>query len=327
METRSNHVLVGSVVLILLVMLALALVWLVGLNGGSQREYDIFFKQSVDGLNQGSTVAFSGVPSGQVEDISVWKRDPKFVRVRISVKDDTPVVIGTTATISSSFTGTSTVQLDGAVKDAPPITCPAIDPQSACPFGVPVIPTRPGGLGALLSNAPQLLERLSGLTDRLTDLLSDKNQASISGILDNTNRLTKALADRSGDIGDTITETKVTLKRAGDAAEKIGKLADTANGFIGDARPAAANLNKAIASAQHSLEQLDAVVADARPGVQAFSKQTIPEIGRLVHDLRIMSAALTSVAEKIDQGGAASILSAPKLPDYAPGKSPKTPKK
>jgi len=58
------------------------------------------------------------------------------------------------------------------------------------------------------------------------------------------------------------------------------------------------------------------MIGDARPGVQTLTKQTIPEVGQLVHDLRQMSAALTSVAEKIDQGGAGSLLGAPKLPDY-----------
>jgi phospholipid/cholesterol/gamma-HCH transport system substrate-binding protein len=33
-----------------------------------------------------------------------------------------------------------------------------------------------------------------------------------------------------------------------------------------------------------------------------------------------MSQALTSVAEKLDRGGATSLIGQPKLPDYKPGK-------
>ncbi|CAN5409455.1 hypothetical protein BH09PSE4_BH09PSE4_03390 [soil metagenome] len=313
METRSNHVLVGSVVLILLAMLALFFVWIARAGGESVKEYDIFFKQSVDGLNKGSSVAFSGVPLGQVKEIALWKQDPQFVRVRISVSSDTPILEGTTATIQGSFTGTSTVQLDGAKKGAPPITCPEEHPEVACPYGKPIIPTKQGGLGALLSSAPQLLERLSTLTERLTEMMSDKNQRSIEGILANTNRLTKALADRGPEIAATIADTRIAIKKAGDAAEQIGLLAASANQ---DIHPAMENLNRAIASAQHSMETLDAAVGDARPGLQAFSKQTIPEANQLVHDLRNMAAALSSVAEKVDQGGAGSIIGQPKLPDY-----------
>ena len=85
-----------------------------------------------------------------------------------------------------------------------------------------------------------------------------------------------------------------------------------------DIRPAMANLNKTIASAQNSMETLDSAIGDARPGLQTFSKQTVPEVNRLVADLRKMSAALASVAEKVDQQGATSIISQPKLPDYEP---------
>jgi phospholipid/cholesterol/gamma-HCH transport system substrate-binding protein len=325
METRSNHVLVGTVVLILLVLMAVFVVWLARLSGGAHKEYDIFFKQSVNGINKGSNVSYSGVASGQVQEIALFKEDPQFVRVRISVNTDTPVRQGTTATIQGvGFTGVSEILLDGAIRDQPEITCPRVKPQSACPFGVPVIPTRQGGLGALLSSAPQLLERLSNLTERLTDLLSDKNMASITGILDNTNRVTKSLADRSGDLGGTIAETRLTIKKAGEAADAFTKLANSADGVLkDDIKPVTANLNKAVASAQRSLEQVDQLIGEARPGVQAFSKQTVPEIGQLVRDLRVMATSLTSVAEKIDQGGAGSILGAPKLPDYNPGKTPK----
>lgn len=321
METRSNHVLVGAVVLILLAVLALFAVWLSRWGTGDVREYDIFFKQSVDGLNPGSSVTFSGVPSGQVKDIEFWKLDPQFVRVRISVKPDVPILEGTTATIQGSFTGPSNIQLDGAVKDAPPIVCPRENPKSACPLGVPVIPTKPGGLGALLSSAPQLLERLSTLTERLTEMLGDKNQASIAGILENTNRLTRALADRGPEIAATLAETKVTIQKAGVAAEEIGKLANTANGVLSDdVKPVMKNLNEAIASAKKSMDTLDKTIGDARPGLQAFSKKTIPEVGQLIQDLREMANSLSSVAEKLDRGGAGGLIGPPALPDYKPKK-------
>ena len=317
METRSNHVLVGAVVLILLAVLALFTVWIARLGGTKQKEYDIFFKQSVDGLARGSQVTYSGVPSGQVKSIQLWRNDPQFVRVRSEVSQDTPILQGTAATIQGSFTGTSTISLDGARKGAPPIVCPERDPGSVCPYGVPVIPTRTGGLGAILNSAPQLLERLSTLTERLTGLLTDRNQASIAGILENTNRLTDALADRGPEIAATLAQTRIAVAQAGTAAEQIGNLAATTNGILAeDVKPTLANLNETIRSARQSTETLNSAIQDARPGLQTFSKQTIPEVNQLVLDLRQMSAALASVAEKVDQQGAAALVGPRKLPDY-----------
>jgi phospholipid/cholesterol/gamma-HCH transport system substrate-binding protein len=317
METRSNHVLVGAVVLILLAVLAIFTVWLARLGNATEREYDIFFQQAVDGLAKGSTVTYSGVPAGQVKAIGLWKNDPQFVRVRISVNEDTPILQGTMATIQGSFTGPSTVSLDGAKRGAPPIGCDESRLTQTCPYGVPVIPPRAGGIGAILNSAPQLLERLSTLTERLTGLLTDRNQASIAGILQNTNRLTSAFADRAPEIAATLAQTRIAIQQAGDAAQQVGALANTTNGLLAeDVRPAMQNLNKAIASAQQASDTLNGAIGDARPGLQTFSKQTVPEANRLVHDLRQTAAALSSVAEKVDQGGASSLIGSPKLPVY-----------
>ncbi len=320
METRSNHVLVGAVVLILLALLALFTVWLARIGGTHEKEYDIFYKQAVDGLAKGSQVTYSGVVSGQVKEIRIF--DPQFVRVRVQVTDDVPILQGTTATIQGSFTGTSTVSLDGGLKGQPALVCPQPVPNHDCPYGVPVIPTKTGGLGAILNSAPQLLERLSTLTERLTGLLTDKNQASIAGILLNTNRLTSALADRAPEIAATLAQTRVAIAQAGVAAKQIGDLAQTSNGLLAnDVKPTIANLNATIASARKSTDTLNAALGDARPGLQAFSKQTVPEVGQLVHDLRETAQSLNSIATKVDQQGASSLIGSPKLPDYKPGKS------
>ena len=320
METRSNHVLVGTVTLLLLAAIIGAAFWFSRLSDGENKEYDIFFKQSVNGLAKGSSVNYSGVPSGQVEKIELWKRDPGFVKVRISVKDGTPVLQGTTATIAGvGFTGVSEIVLDGAVKGAPPIICPANNPLTVCPDGVPVIPTKPGALGELLNNAPQLLERLSTLTERLTELLNDKNQQSIAGILANVERISSSLADRSPEISATLAEARIAVQRTGVAAEQIGKLAATTDSLLTDeGKPLMADLRKSVQSATRSIDTLDKTIAEAQPGVRAFSNQTMPEGNQLVRDLREMSRAFRGVAEKLDQQGAGSLVGSPKLPDYKP---------
>jgi phospholipid/cholesterol/gamma-HCH transport system substrate-binding protein len=313
METRSNHVLVGGVVLALLVALLVFIVWLAGFNTASNQRYDIFFKTSVDGLAKGSPVNFSGVPVGKIEEIKLLPDSPEFVRVRIAIDQDSPILQGTTATIAGiGFTGVSQINLDGAVSGAPPIVEPG-------PYGVPVIPTKPGALGELLNSAPELLNRISTLTERLTELLDDKNQKSISGILASVDRLSHDLANRGPEIAAAIVQLKTTMEQAGLAAERVGNLAETTNGVMtSDVKPAMANLNKATTAAQHTLESLDAAVTDARPGIKAFSTQTVPQINQLARNLAEMSEALGAISTKLDRGGAGAVLGGSKLPDYKP---------
>ena len=191
METRSNFVLVGSVTLAILVGLLLFVVWLSGLSNKEIRCYDIYFAQAVGGLNRGSNVTFSGVPVGQITQISLLPQRPEFVWVRIEVDEDTPILQGTTAQIKGvGFTGVSEIQLAGAVKGARPI-------EQIGPEGCPVIPSSAGGLGALLNSAPELIERIQRLTERLTELLNDENQNAIADILENIEVTTDVLAHLS----------------------------------------------------------------------------------------------------------------------------------
>lgn len=320
METKSNHILVGAVTLILLALLAGFTIWLTRFGEGKKKEYDIFFQQSVNGLAKGSGITFSGVPVGQIKEIKLWELDPDFVRVRISVAENVPILQGTTATISGvGFTGVSEIQLDGAVKGAPAIGCPVDNPRSACPAGKPIIPTKPGALGELLNSAPLLLERLSTLTERLTNILSDKNQESIEKILDNVEGLSGSLAKQAPDMQAAIKESRLTLAKAGQAADELGKMAGNANALLDDqGKPIMAELRKTLSSANGSLSALETTLKSADPAIQTLNSQTLPELNQLARDLRQLSGSLKTVTERLDQGGVGSLVSAPSLPDYDP---------
>jgi phospholipid/cholesterol/gamma-HCH transport system substrate-binding protein len=310
METRSNHVWVGTVTLVLFALVVAFVIWITHLGRANQHEYDIFFRQSVDGLSKGVAVSYAGVPAGQVTDIELWPQDPSFVRVRIAINDKIPILQGTTATIQGSFTGPSNIQLNGGVRGAPPITEPG-------PDDVPVIPTKRGGLGELLSNAPVLLERLATLTERLTMVLSDKNQASISHILANTDKMTGELASASPQVKLTLAELQKTLAQATTTLSAFEQTANSANVALGgDGKTLARQLREAIASAKGAADALQATMNDARPAVHQLSDTTLPEAEAAIRDLRAVSKALRSVTERIDEQGAGAVISGPTLPDY-----------
>ncbi|GGC35242.1 hypothetical protein GCM10011371_23250 [Novosphingobium marinum] len=312
METRANHIIVGAVTLALLAILAFFIVWIARLNEGEQNRYDIFFKQSVDGLAKGSEVAYSGVPVGQVTQIELWDEDPSFVRVRISVKEDVPVLQGTTASIQGSFTGVSDIQLEGAQKGAPPLTEPG-------PEGVPVIPTKRSGLGEILSNAPLLLERLATLTERLNMLLSDDNQRAISGILANTNRMSADLAQATPRIDATLAELQGTLGQATQTLAAFEGVAGKADTLLGDEGSSLAEqLRATLASAEEASNELKTTLASAQPALNQVSDSTLPAAEAAIRDLRATSRALRRVTEKIDEQGAGALLKGPQLPDYEP---------
>jgi len=315
METRSNYVMVGAVTLAMLVGLLLFTVWIAGLSNKETKCFDIYFAQGVSGLNKGTNVTFSGVPVGQITQISLLPARPEFVWVRIEVDNETPVLQGTTAEIHGvGFTGVSEIQLGGAVKGARPIA------QSG-PQGCPVIPASASGINALLNSAPELIDRIQRLTERLTELLNDQNQNAISDILENVRDTTTVLKERAPELADAMADARVAARNAGIAAQRIAVLTDNTNKLITEqGQPAAEDLRKAIQSVERAANNLDAVISDARPGLQNLSKSTLPEANRLIRDLRELSQTLRGVSERVEQKGVGSTLGPEQLPDYKPRK-------
>src|SRR3954470_12700952 len=248
-ETRSNYVMVGAVTVALLIGTLLFIVWLAGLSNKSTKCYDIYFAQGVGGLNKGSNVSFSGVPVGQVTKISLLPNRPEFVWVRVEVEDQTPVLQGTSAQIHGvGFTGVSEIQLTGAERGKPPI-------EQVGPQGCPVTPATSGGISALLNSAPELIDRIQRLTERLTELLSDKNQNAVSDILENIDATTLELRKHAPEMGETIAEIKIASHNAGLAANNVAALADNTNRLVSDeGKPAMENLNKSLAAVRQTTD-------------------------------------------------------------------------
>ena len=319
METRANHLWVGVVTLALLAGLAWFFVWLAGLGEGDQNEYDIFFKQSVSGLANGSAVSYAGVPAGQVTGITLWKKDPEFVRVRIRVKDDVPIRVGTFATIQSSFTGVSTILLDGGRVDAPPLTCTEGAGATGCPEGAPVIPPKAGGFGEILANAPLLLERLATLTERLTLTLSDENQRALSGILANTNVMTEDLSQATPEIERTLQELQLTLAEARGSLAAFEQVMGSTDQLINqEGQSLATELRGTLNDAGKAAEALAVTLESAQPAARRLNEQTLPAAEATLADLQRTSRALRGVTEQLETDGASALFQGRQLPDYEP---------
>lgn len=318
METRSNYAIVGAVVVALIIAIFVGILWLAGVSGSNNQHFDIFFKQSINGLAVGSPVAFNGVPVGKIEEIRLLPETPQFVRVRISIEEEVPVLKGTTAAVEGvGFTGVSQISLSGAMQGAAPIS-------EKGPYGVPVIPSRVGGFGALLADAPELLNNISKLTERLAEVLDPENQQSIAGILRNTEKATGALADRAPEIAETITEARAVLKAATGALKRIESLSASAETLLNeDGKPAVADLRAAIKAAETTLKRIDALTVTAQPGIETLTTETLPEANKLIRDLRDLTGNLGAIAAKLDSDPAGALVGGRTLPDYDPTKKDK----
>lgn len=328
METRSNQIIVGSVVLGLMVGLVFFLIWLSQPNREGRKSYDILFSQSVGGLSKGAQVTYAGVPVGQVEVVELDERNPEVIRVRITVDENVPILAatpesisrgeadGTTASLAQSgFTGPILVELNtprSLAGQRQPLTSPG-------PYGEPLIPPRAGGFAAILNNAPEVLDQFRQLAGRLTDFFSERNQESIAQILENVQVLTRSLGERGPEIAATLAEARTTLRTLSTALDRYASLATTSERLLAENVPETlAEFRRTLSSAQQSLGQLEAAIGDVRPGLQSLSDRTLPDVSALLRDLRATSESLRRVSERLEQRGVGGLIGSEALPDYQP---------
>jgi phospholipid/cholesterol/gamma-HCH transport system substrate-binding protein len=198
------------------------------------------------------------------------------------------------------------------VRGAPPITEPG-------PEGVPVIPAERGGLGEILASAPLLLERLATLTDRLTRLLSDENQASISGILKNTDKMSAELASMAPEARGTLRELQKTLAQSTETLNAFESTLRSTDKLLNqDGASLAEELRTTLRSAQKAADSLQGTLEDTRPAARELTTTTLPTANATLQDLRRTSEALRAVTERVQNDGAGALIGKPKLPDYKP---------
>jgi phospholipid/cholesterol/gamma-HCH transport system substrate-binding protein len=97
------------------------------------------------------------------------------------------------------------------------------------------------------------LNRVSTLTERLTELLSDRNQSSIAGILDNVEEMSRSLADRSPEIAATLAEARIRFARPVRRRNGSGAWQDSSDRLLNEqGRPLINDLRRTIRSAESS---------------------------------------------------------------------------
>jgi phospholipid/cholesterol/gamma-HCH transport system substrate-binding protein len=109
----------------------------------------------------------------------------------------------------------------------------------------PIIPVRVTGFSALMASAPEIMGKLDTLLTEATEILGEENQASIAGLLNNIEDITGSLAEER---------------------ESIGAIPG--------------NLNLAITEIQSTVVQLQDLLGQLQPGLNATIENANKSVGR-----------------------------------------------
>jgi phospholipid/cholesterol/gamma-HCH transport system substrate-binding protein len=303
METRAHYVLVGAFVIAVLAAAFVAVIWLVGAQ--VQREgaiYDIYFRGSVSGLNEGAVVRYKGVAIGRVVNIRLDPENVERIRVRIEIDSTTPIKEDAVAELEAQgITGLAFVQITGGSNASP-------DLKKRDDKRYPIIASKPSRLEEVVTSAPELLKRATLVADRLTLALSDENLAAITQALANINSFTSTVAGNSSQIDKVMADTGAAMAEMRGAATAAKSLmtefdrALNANDGIADRSVRAIQeLNQSAKNLTTLTTHLDAIVQENRGALRDFTQSGFGQAQQLLTDSRALILELTRVADQLER--------------------------
>lgn len=302
METRAKHIAVGSFVLLFALGIAVFVFWLARFEGEVQ--YDRYFARfsgSVAQLRIDSTVLFGGIPVGRVTDVRIDPDNSELARVDIEVRGGTPIRTDSKATIEvQGLAGGVVVQVSRGSR-----TADLLPPDSEILAG-------PSALEQIVRQVPDLLTQVEVITERVNDLLSDKNRQAFGNAIANFETITNQLAGQASSAEGVMDTASGAIDQLNKAAAEFSALATELRGAVGDVRgdatQAARNFAAMADNFSKTSQQLSSVIDENREPLKQFSSTALYETAELVTELRRLVASMTRISHQIEKDPARFFL-------------------
>lgn len=282
METRASYIAVGLFVVALLAGLVVAVLWFAGRQLAEHAtRYETYFPSVGSGLSAGSPVRVNGVQLGRVAEVALDPADPTRVRVTMDIDRDAPIRSDSVAVLEiQSLAGTTAVEISAGSKDAPPIE---LGPDQR----YPVVWSRGSNLSQIVDAVPNLLLKITTLTDRLQDVVNEKNRQAISDTFENLSQLTAVASAHREDLAhfleDSATDARdlhQSIANLNDMTKKLDQIADQAN---------------------IAVRNLNSVVQENRAPLKDFTQNGLQQFQELAVDVRALVAELSRTINTLDR--------------------------
>lgn len=321
METKANHVLIGSMTLL---GLALALsfgLWTAKFRlDAAWQEVDIHFTQAVSGLTVGSVVQYNGINMGNVRELYLDPDDPRQVIAVARIQADAPLCEDTSARlIVNTLTGVSFIQLRGGCVSSPPLSA---EPGQRRP----VLVAEESGLQRLIDQTEDIASTASEVMLRILDFLSEDNAARVSGTLDNIDAMARAVAGEKEVFAEIMHNVRAGSERANalvdeltQTADAVTRLAASLETELSERLPElSADLQSALAHFASIAERVDQLLADNEQAFGEFGQETLAQLGPAVQEMRQLVRELSRASSRFERHPTRFLLGGDQPEEYRP---------
>lgn len=225
MNNRVNYTLVGFLVLFGLGLMIAFTYWLLKPSVEHEiQKYNIYFDESVLGLNIDAPVKYRGIDVGKVTRLRINPHNSEQVEVLVTILQTTPIKSSTVAKLTAQgITGLSYINLTLGDNNAP-----ALEVKEGEEFAI--IKTSQSLFDRFEKSLETVSTKLSTTLSRTEELLNDKNQKQIALLLKNSatfmDKMSRLFDDK------TIVHFQSTLKNLDSATLKLDKMFPTVESFL-----------------------------------------------------------------------------------------------
>ena len=293
METQASYVTVGAFVMVCLFGLVVAMLWLTGAQYRQEfNHYRAYFTGAVTGLGRGTIVRYNGIEVGNVTELGFDPVDPRRVVVTLQTTPTLRLHEDSIASIAQQgLTGSVYVGITGGSTDSDFLTTGPNDEY-------PVIQSRPSTLQQLAESGPELVGRFNMVGERVSNILNEENQKSISEMLAALRNTTVLIDAHAQDLDVTLKNLKAAsegINRTLSVAEKTLTSADAA---LTSAGKAVDSLDTAFKSADGTFKKLGQLTEDAD---NVLTGQSIAQMTQLFAQSRALIAGLTRLTSDLER--------------------------
>ena len=308
METRANHVLIGAFTLAIILAAVLFALWAAKYTTEkSYGEYDVVFQEAVTGLSVGSQVLYSGISVGAVRQLSLMKDDPRKVVARIRLNAETPVKTDTRAKLTVTGLTGTTVIQLTGGSPGAPIL------EGGHGRGpVPVIPSEPSALQNIAATASEIV-------DRVNLLLSDANVQRFTRTLEQLDEVTGTIAAEKQEIAELLRNARAASERLDRTLASADRTINNLDANLVQELPAlVAKLDRTLSSLESAGKSADGILTDNRDAIADFAQNGLGEVGPTMRELRGLIAELEGLTERLEGNPAGFLLSKEKPEEFEP---------
>lgn len=299
METEGRYTLVGTMVLMALAGLAVALVWLAGgADHSSYQIYTIYFRnQTMEGLAVGSPVKMRGIKVGEVDSYRFVIGAQEAVSVRVKIDDGVPIRSSASAYVKRNLvTGIAAIEITNRDNTSPMLT------QVSKGERYPVISEGSSDLDKVAIAVTKLALNGAQVLERMNTLMSDENQLAIGQTLKNLNELTSDLAANKQGIQTALKGIKDASDQVAKAGVSVTQAATSSEATIQTVGEDAA---KTLKEATVLIDRLQKESALLSSKLQDFSETSTLELTNISRDVRGGADALTTAGQRLSNPRAA----------------------